>query len=137
MKVQWILYNVLLPNTILVAVVYWAVLYKPGLNSRTSVDWFLDISVHGLNAVLMLIELGMSKFPTRLLHVYQPISYAFIYAFFSIGLWRETGIVLYEYVLDWNRAITAASMTGLLIYTILAQFVLFLIHLGKLGSCKR
>ena len=140
MKIQWLLFNAALPNTILVTMIYWSVLLPTSDTSsvvqRGATDWFLDIAVHGLNSVLMIVEHHLSDIPTRLLHVYQPVIYAVVYAIFSVVLWSQTGIVLYQFVLDWDRIITVGSMIGMLIYFLVFQFVSYLIHLRKENCCS-
>ena len=140
MKIQWLLFNAALPDTILVTIIYWSVLLPTSDTSsvvqRGATDWFLDIAVHGLNSVLMIVEHHLSDIPTRLLHVYQPVIYAVVYAIFSVVLWSQTGIVLYQFVLDWDRIITVGSMIGILIYFLVFQFVSYLIYLRQQNCCS-
>ena len=98
---------------------------------------FLDISLHGLNTVLIIIEQYLSSIPSRVLHVYQPMIYAALYMVCSGVLWSQTGIVLYPYVLDWERpAITTGVMCGFVLYLIVAQLVLFLIYRARKKVCR-
>ena len=137
MKIQWCIYNVAFPAAILVTIIYWSVLYPMRVNYNNFQTGFLDISLHGLNTVLIIIEQYLSSIPSRVLHVYQPMIYAALYMVCSGVLWSQTGIVLYPYVLDWERpAITTGVMCGFVLYLIVAQLVLFLIYRARKKVCR-
>jgi len=128
MRIQWCLYNIALPSAILVTMIYWGVLYPMLTSAGYKVAIFMDLSVHAFNTILMMIEQYIGSVPTRIAHVYQPITYGIIYAIFSAIMYAVYDLVLYPYVLDWGNPITAASITGILIYYLVAQFVLYLIY---------
>lgn len=133
MKVQWVLYNISLPSSFVVTLIYWGALY--GLYSP-EID-FVNVGYHALNAVFMIIEQYLAAIPTRLLHFYQPIAYAAIYTIFTGILYVVSGIVVYPLVLDWTTpGVTLGVIGGLIIFYLVAQFVLFLIHRSLVNCLK-
>ena len=136
MVIQRILYNIALPNAILVTIIYWSVLY-PMLKSDNFKTNFFDVCIHGLNSVSMITEQYLSAIPTRLLHVIHPMIYAIIYGIFSGILYGETKIVLYPYVLDWSMpGVTVGSLCGILVFFLVAQFALFVIYRAQEKCCR-
>jgi len=136
MVIQWILYNIALPNAILVTIIYWSVLY-PMLTAHGFNTSLLDVCLHGLNTLAMITEQYLSAIPTRLLHVIYPMTYAIIYGIFSGILYGVDKIVLYPYVLDWSQpGITMGSLCGILLFFIIAQFVLFVIYRAQEKCCR-
>lgn len=82
-----------------------------------------------------MVEHYLSDIPTRLNHVYQPIAYAIAYTVFSVVLWSQTGVVIYEYVLDWGSFITIGTVIGMLAYFFVFQLMAYLIYLRKQHCC--
>lgn len=132
-KIQWILYNVALPNSILVTLVYWTFLYS-GSPRINTVSGFLDLALHGLNSVFMIIEYLTALIPSRLLHVYQPMLYGVIYIIFSLILWFSGHITVYPGIVDWRTANTAGTIVGFIIFYALMQFLLYVIR-WLMNSC--
>lgn len=129
MKIQWCAYNVALPSAFLVTLIYWVVLYPLRAGHLSAFDTVIDVGVHAINSLLMIIDQYLSATPTRILHVYQPMTYGITYLVFSVVLWSVNGAVLYPLVLDWNNpGITMASVCGIMLYYAVAQLVLFLIY---------
>lgn len=134
MKMQWCIYNIALPNAILVTIVFWSVLYP--MNPKMTID-FYQVGLHACNCILIFTEQYLGAIPTRLLHVYQPMIYALTYGVFSVIFWSQTQIIFYQFVLDWKRpGPTTASLCGILIYFCIAQLVLFLIYRLQRKSCS-
>ncbi|KAF6034925.1 hypothetical protein EB796_006765 [Bugula neritina] len=125
MKVQWTLYNIALPTSVMVTLAYWMLLYKPG----ESVLSFGNISTHAANVVLMLIEEYCSRMPTRILHLYQPITYCVIYGIFNISVWGVSQLVIYS-IFDWTSSpgFAAGLLIAMLVGYGIVQFFLFVIY---------
>ena len=125
MKIQWILYNISLPSSILVTLIYWGALYAPNPFPIT----FGSVVVHVFNMLFMIVEQYVGGIPTRLLHIYYPVCYALSYVIFSIILYYANGTVLYKNVLDWSSpGLTVGVILGLCLFYFIAQFVFFAIH---------
>ena len=75
-----------------------------------------DLNVHGLNSVLMLLDLAVCARPTRILHVLHAHAYGITYAAWSAVYWSldHERNVLYPNVLDWNQpGVTMGVVAGL------------------------
>ena len=126
MRIQWILYNISLPSSVLVTLIFWGVLYPTNPDMIMS---FFNATVHSANLLFMLIEQYVGAIPTRLLHVYQPVAYALCYAVFSIIIFSADGTVLYRFVLDWNNpGITVGVVFGIILFYLVSQLVFYLIY---------
>ncbi|KAH9641737.1 hypothetical protein HF086_003863 [Spodoptera exigua] len=68
----------------------------------------LDIMLHGVNSVVMLVELVCSAHPSRLMHVMQPLYFAGAYMLFSVIYFLAGGLdpwgnpFIYP-VVDWSK----------------------------------
>ena len=133
---QWVLYNIAFPNALLVTLVYWSVLYPRRVNFTTGV---LDIGIHAVNSVLMIGEQYLGSIPSRILHAYHSMLFGIAYLIFTVIFWSQTSIVIYQYILDMERpGTTTASLIGIMIYYIVVQIILFLVHvLKEQYCCKR
>ena len=77
--------NIAAPGSCLVALLYWMLVF-PSVNQTD----YIDVSVHASNALLMLLDIAVSRLPIYFKHVYQPIIYVGIYAIFN-GLYIGLG----------------------------------------------
>eukprot|EP00118_Oscarella_pearsei_P001587 m.7846 g.7846 ORF g.7846 m.7846 type:complete len:187 (+) comp19802_c0_seq2:299-859(+) len=73
-------------SAFLITTIYWPILYEPGIDPL-----YIDINSHALNSVFVLIDLFLSRVPTRILHFYQPIVYGSVYAIFTVIYWAAGG----------------------------------------------
>jgi len=66
--------------TVVVAVGYWGAVRSPddGLEA-------LDLLPHGVNTVIMLLDIGLSRAVSRHVHLYIPVLYSLIYQFWAIA----------------------------------------------------
>jgi len=115
--------------SVMVTLAYWMLLYKPG----ESVLSFGNISTHAANLVLMLIEEYCSRMPTRILHLYQPITYCVIYVVFKINVWGASNLVIYS-LFDWTSSpgfaveLLIAMLVGFGIVQCFLFVIYFLLH---------
>ena len=78
-KIYWSFNNVTLVAAICISIIYWAVLY----DTKTSELSAANIAVHASNSLVMLFDMMIVSHPYRLLHVYQPLLFGVVYAFFT------------------------------------------------------
>lgn len=79
MKIFWFLSSTTTMSAILISVMYWTVLYKPGKNS---VD-LNNILIHGTNSIILVIDLFVVKQPARFgLYVYS-FMFGVVYLIFT------------------------------------------------------
>lgn len=76
-KIQWILFYLGVEMALLVAVLYWLLLYDGG-----NVDG-INANTHLINAIIALVEIFISGVPVRVLHLYISISFAAIFLVFT------------------------------------------------------
>jgi len=132
MKIQWIFYNIALPSSGLVTVIYWGLFY-------TGEDiTYNNIAVHVINFVLMFTEQYISSVNTRILHIYQTIIFGTAYVLFTVILWSTTGKIYYA-IIDWETSpgLATGVVFGIIATYIIAQFLLFLISYGLKACAKR
>lgn len=135
-QVYWALCNAIQVFAIVVTVIYFSALY-PTMGARDGGVSLSDLNVHGLNSVMVLIDIAVCARPVRLLHGLYPFLYGSAYVVFSVVYWsrdRERN-VLYENVLDWNQpGITLGVVFGMTLVGIpllqLANFGVYQLRLG-------
>ena len=129
-KISWMLFSTVANGAIIVSVVYFAALY-PQIYSKGQFPGAADFNLHGINSVIILLELALSALPVRLLHAvftmvfgaaYVTMS-ALLYAFYSKD-------AIYPDVLDWNHpGATAGTVCGLILGAVpILQLVLFCLY---------
>lgn len=126
-KVYWVVSNMIQVFAIVVTCVYFAALYKPKAGRNIPLH---DINAHGINTVLLLIDVTVCARPVRLLHLIYPVIYGAAYCLFSIIYWSQdhAANVLYPKVLDWN---TPGSTVGVVLgLSFIAIPLLQLMHFG-------
>ncbi|XP_063549159.1 protein rolling stone-like [Cydia strobilella] len=128
----WVLFNISVTLAILVTMLYWRLLSKNASKYSIHERYFwLETSLHGFNAVIVLIELFASRTPVRLAHIYQPLLLGVVYAIFS-KIYQEaggTGAYSEPYIykfLDWSEPRSSFMMTiGTAIITIFLYVILW------------
>ena len=110
-KLQWLLFNVAANSAIIATVGYWSLLV-PFAGADSSLvegkSGFINLTVHGLNAIMMLTEICISALPVRLLHVIYAALYGIVYMLMTLVLWLITKKSIY-YFLDFNYPGLAAG----------------------------
>lgn len=125
MKLNWLIFAVISNIAFIVTAVYFGFLYPylemPGLT-------FIDFSYHGLNSIIILVEMSITRIPVNLLHFIYPLLYGIAYILFSVIFWAaDHNNVIYPKVLDWNHpgiTVLVTSVLGFVVVPVL-QFVLF------------
>lgn len=62
---------------------------------------FANIAVHGLNALVMIIDATICRMPFHLAHIFMPMIYAVAYLTFNV-IWQVSGNGYVYLVLDWQ-----------------------------------
>lgn len=132
-KVSWVVFNIAVVSAPVVSAVYFFILfpmlireepnYRPGI---------LDINLHGINSVIVFLEISLSAIPVRILHFVYPLAYGITYVLFSIAYWAldKDNNILYPVILDWNNpGIATAIVIGIVLFaTPLFQCTIFSIY---------
>ncbi|KAJ8736155.1 hypothetical protein PYW08_006811 [Mythimna loreyi] len=129
-KAYWTLCNIATPMAFMITIFYWTVLYEAGFEEE--LNHKLDVSVHGLNSLVMLLLLLSSAHPVRLLHVYQPTLFGIVYVLFSViyhfagGTDKRGNAYIYP-VVNWSEP----SITILVVF--LTTLLMLSLHLLTVG----
>ncbi|KAI5644971.1 hypothetical protein NE865_02945 [Phthorimaea operculella] len=139
-SVYWLLHNVAIGLSFLITLLYWLLLYSPDTIDFIGTRLFvLDLMTHGVNSVLVLVELLASRTPMRLLHMWQPLGVGIWYGvftgiYFCAGGTDALGNPFIYAVLDWRRP---AQSSMLVILSALGLIVLYCVTYGiALGRDK-
>lgn len=129
-KLSWFLFNVVANGGLIVSVVYFAALY-PQLYHHGQFPSFMDFSLHGINAIIILLELCLSALPVRLVHCVFTHMFGVCYIVMSVLLYYfYSDKPIYPEVLDWSApGRTAGIVCGLMLIAVpLVQLLLFCIY---------
>ena len=95
----------------------------------------LSIFEHGINSVVLMVDLFVAVRPYRLLHVFQPIAILVMYAVFSVIYWAAGGVdyegnhYIYD-ILDWDKPDSALIfLAGGLVAMFPLHAIIWSIHL--------
>eukprot|EP01113_Clastostelium_recurvatum_P021792 TRINITY_DN2586_c0_g1_i4.p1 TRINITY_DN2586_c0_g1~~TRINITY_DN2586_c0_g1_i4.p1 ORF type:complete len:291 (-),score=40.08 TRINITY_DN2586_c0_g1_i4:46-885(-) len=134
-KIINILYEILVCCTIGIVIVYWILLYHPG-TYLSPPDMFINVTVHGLNALFMLMDLFLSRAKIYPGHVFYPIIWMSIYTCMA---WTYYGVEqewIYPF-LNWSLKFSVLYYAGLFAGFILLYFLgLALCHLRDKVASK-
>ena len=85
-KVMWAIHIVAVAASLPVTVVFWATVFEPedGVSAAS-------IHVHGVNLLLVLIDIFVSRIPIQILHFFYPMTYAVVYVTFLAVYWAANG----------------------------------------------
>ena len=110
-KIEWILFAVGSNSALFVSLMYFSVVY-PYLHGGT--DYIIngiDLHFHGLNSLVVIVDLMLSAFPVRLLHVIYTIMFGMSYVVCSLIYWLiDRANVVYPGVLDWNQPLRSLGV---------------------------
>ena len=155
-SVTYALQPMVLIASLLVFLMYWALVYTPPLRA-------LSVMTHGSNFVVMLIDLLLVRNPMYLSHVlmrkprHSPatsrrrarphlsacfnwrgpaMAYAIVYLIFSVIYWAATGENIYD-ALDWGNPSGAGKLSALILFVGLPflWILLYCVFLGR--RCHR
>lgn len=172
-KIIWLLYNTACSSAILVLIGFWGFVYSPcengtAMQSESSGNGTTDtgsggsgsaeqcetpdvhtIQLHGVNAVLVFLDLALSRVPYQLLHFPYSTVYTAAYIIFSVVYWGAGGVnhigqpYIYS-VLDYGGQPISALFAILIVFAPIAAFLaLFVLALlrdvvsVRVGCCFR
>ncbi|XP_067944206.1 protein rolling stone-like [Watersipora subatra] len=127
MKLNWFLYEFTSGETILISLLFWALIYDD--RYTLTIDTYIT---HGVNGLHTLIDLWITAMPIKALHFYLPALFGLLYIVFSIiydysGGTNALGKTYIYSVLDWNEDATFAAIysVGAIVGLIVLHFILF------------
>lgn len=129
-KLYWVLYVIATDIAFVVTPLFWAVVYDPEI---TLLDP-MDIFVHGLNFVVMILDLFVVAHPIRILHCCYTIIFVICYGVFSLiyyaagGISKDGTVYMYK-VLDWEKPGTSSLFCLLVVlYVIIVHTVCWVLY---------
>lgn len=140
-RLSWFLYNVTNLLSLVISVVFWAVLFTPGKGLKDR-----DVLVHALNSVMSISDIFISKRPCRMLHFHHSLAALIPYVTFSAIYWaaggtRENGLSYIYPILNWeNLSLTVPFlMMGLIFGLPFVHGIIWSLHLLRdrlIRCCK-
>ncbi len=76
------------------------------------------IHMHGINAVLMVLDLTLARYPYQLKHWPAPLGFIISYLVFNVSWWATTGTVVYP-TLNYDKPVVALIMIAATIFVLL------------------
>jgi hypothetical protein len=135
LKVFWVFHSTACNLSIVITLMVYLVMYPylGALSALIKVD-AITLNCHGLNSIIVLIDLVLSSVPVRLFHCVYPAALGVLYVIFSLVYWSLDKYfnVLYIGILDWNDPGTASGISALLILVVVPLIQLFLFGISLL-----
>jgi len=126
---MWVLRNIIPSCTVASIVLYWFFIHDYSKEFQVDLSGYVVLDFHGINLLLILIDLSISRIPVRLLHFFHPLIFSIVYIVFNYAFETLTGENVYASI-DWQlaplRSIGIAAMVVCLV--LLAYVALFLLH---------
>ncbi|XP_038049362.1 protein rolling stone-like isoform X2 [Patiria miniata] len=105
-KMAWFLQTIAFTAALFVALLFYILVFNPA----EDVLHVYNFHVHGVNLIIVVLDIILSATPMRVLHLIYPSSYAFVYFMFTLiyegagGLNEKGGTAIYPNNLDWDAA---------------------------------
>ena len=129
-KLTWMLFSVIANGAIMVSVVFFAALY-PQIYTNGQFPTAEDFNLHGVNSIIIFIELLLSALPVRILHMVFTMLFGVVYTGMSLLLYFfHTKKPIYPKVLDWNYPLKTGLIVAGLVFIIIPiiQMILFSVY---------
>lgn len=129
--VYWLLNVVATPVAFTITVIYWSLIYNA---EHASLD-AMNFLVHGVNSLLMLLDLLVVAHPVKIFHFLYPLALSLIYAIFTYvyfisgGLSKDGTRYIYP-IIKWDKpGTTTLVCLGVMVF-------LIVLHLFTFGMFK-
>ena len=126
-KFSWAIFNMAAVSGPTVTAVYFFILFPMLQREQPRFRaGILDINLHGVNSLIILMEMTISAIPVRLLHFIYPLLYGVVYVLFSLAYWGydKENNVLYPVILDWNHPGITCAVVVVLVFVATPLFQL-------------
>mmetsp|Transcript_63085 Transcript_63085/g.168496 ORF Transcript_63085/g.168496 Transcript_63085/m.168496 type:complete len:271 (-) Transcript_63085:130-942(-) len=116
-RAMWIIQDLAIPGSFLVFLLYWALVYP----ERTSDPSALSYFTHGVNFVLQLLDMFLSRQPYYLLHGIYIAIFGTVYVAFSAIYYAAGGLdcngnaYIYK-ALDWSQPQSTVTLMGIILF---------------------
>ncbi|KAH1009199.1 protein rolling stone isoform X2 [Dendroctonus ponderosae] len=130
-KTYWITNSMATTIAFTISFVYWTLIHQPEYWS------IMNFMVHGMNAILMIIDFCAVAHPVRFLHFVYPVGLAFVYVtmtaiFYACGGTAKNGDQFIYPILKWSTpGITVAYCIAIMILIFFIHTLTFFLYKGK------
>jgi len=117
-SVTWLLSSMVPVIALMVAVLFWVLVYEPGPGKPST----MDVVMHGANFALALLDLLLTRQPFYIEHVYTPLMFSMSYILFTIvyywlGGKNKNGVDPYIYEsVDWSKPHETGRLLGVVVF---------------------
>lgn len=135
-KVMWLIQGTITNIATLIVVLFWSLL---GFHSHGFGE-VINLTTHGFNMVFLIVDLLLSSFPIRLLHVVYPLVFVLCYLISSIVIFYVNGEGLYGmliYTPGYAGKITGIWFGVLCVLVPLIQLILYALYKLRLLLVKK
>lgn len=126
----WVINVISTPVAFTISIIYWTLIF----GSEGTTMSALNFMVHGMNSVLMLIDLWIISHPVQILHFLFPLLLALTYTIFTIiyylaGGTTKTGSRYIYPILKWDQpGKTTGVCAGVMVLMIILHLFIFFIY---------
>ena len=137
-KVHWLLFTLGTETAIAVTILYWALLYRPGMDSAFEGG---SLMTHLINGIMAVADILLTGIPVHLLHVVYILCFSSTYASFAGIYFAANGTnvhgepFIYDVIDYGNEPETAAAYTivvGVIFYPLM-HLILYCLYLAREG----
>ena len=140
LKIEWCLFAIISNFVFIITLIYFGILYPRLVATRGYHVQAVDVHIHGVNSIVIVIEMFLAAYPVRLLHIIYPILYGLAYVIFSLLYFATDPVnhIVYRNVLDWRYpGQTIGVILGLALIVIpIFQLMLFGLYRLRLWIYK-
>ncbi|KAH3820772.1 protein rolling stone-like [Dreissena polymorpha] len=130
-KIVWILYNIASSASIMVTILFWALLF-PYLPKEGDKYLLFNIQLHAVTSVIVILEHSLSAIPIRLQHAIFTLIYGLCYLTFAGIMYAvHHSNIFYPGVLDFSQPSRTAVMCVVVVFVVLPLIQLFLFGIYK------
>lgn len=123
-RIAWAMQGTALVMSTLVLLLYWVLdfAFECQTEDGCPVIDFSNVSMHGINAVIMWIDASLDKQPLYLSHIFMPVIYSAIYMAWNVCWSLANGEPVYG-ILDWeNNTPRALTIAACVLFVVLPLF---------------
>ena len=133
-KLTWCLFAIISNFVFIITLIYFGILYPRLVKEYDYTLKATDLHIHGINSVVIIIEMFLAAYPVRLLHVIYPILYGLAYVLFSLFYFASdtTNRIVYKNVLDWRYPGPTIGIILALAFIVIPLFQLALFGIYRL-----
>ncbi|ENN76865.1 hypothetical protein YQE_06706, partial [Dendroctonus ponderosae] len=126
----WVINVMATPVAFTISIIYWTLIFGAEGASFTPMNFI----VHGLNSIIMLLDVCIVSYPVKVFHFIYPLFLAFYYTIFTVSFYyaggtTKTGSRYIYPILKWDQpGQTMGVCAGVMVLMIILHIVTFLVY---------